>query len=324
MTAVTWVVGAGGLLGSAVARALDERGPRWVQPRAVVWEEHATAVHQLETLAGEFMTAVGSRPWQVAWCAGEGVTGSTTERLRHEHELFSSLLDELRRLGDPDGCVRGTVFVGSSAGALYAGSPNPPFSEESPVAPISAYGLTKVDMEEVARRWAEQTGGGVVLGRIANLYGPAQNLRKSQGLISQIIRSHLLRAPISIYVPLDTTRDYIYADDCGGLIADVLAGFASTAVDEPRVLTKIFASHRGVTVGAMLGEMRRVFKRAPQIVLGSSPQASLQARDLRLRSCVEPVLPGRLTPLAVGINVTATHLRLLLGQGRLREGDRRE
>lgn len=317
MTAVTWVVGAGGLLGSGVARALDERGPRWVQPRPVAWQDHATAVDQLRVLAGEFLTATGDLPWQVAWCAGEGVTGSTAERLLHEQELFAALLDQLRRAGGPDGCRRGTVFVGSSAGALYAGSPDPPFSEESPVVPISAYGHTKAGMEQLAGDWAARTGGGVVLGRIANLYGPAQNLRKPQGLISQIIRAHLLRAPISIFVPLDTTRDYIYAEDCGRIVADVLEHFGRAVLDEPRVLTKIIASQRGVTVGAMLGEMRRVFKRAPQIVLGSSAQASLQARDLRLRSCVEPTLPGRLTPLPVGINITATHLRSLLAQGTL-------
>ena len=60
------------------------------------------------------------------------------------------------------------------------------------------------------------------MGRIANLYGPGQGLEKPQGLISQIIRSHLIRTPISIYVPLDTMRDYLFAPDCGELVVDAL------------------------------------------------------------------------------------------------------
>lgn len=317
MTAISWVVGAGGLLGSSVARHLDENGPRWAPPEAIHWDDHRTALDRVRQFTDDFLTAAGPRPWQVAWCAGAGVTGSTVAQLEHEPALFAILLEELRRAASPGQLERGTVFLGSSAGALYAGSMGPPFTEETPVAPISAYGLTKVTMEDLARRWATETGAGVILGRIANLYGPAQNLGKPQGLISQVIKSHLLRAPISIYVPLDTMRDYIFADDCGALIADVLHGFERTETDGPRILTKIFASQRAVTVGGVLGEMRRIFKRTPQIILGGSSEAALQARDLRLRSRIPPLVPRRLTPFSVGIHVTTTHLRALLGQGTL-------
>ena len=54
----------------------------------------------------------------------------------------------------------------------------------------------------------------VLIGRIANLYGPGQNLAKAQGLVSQLCAAQLERARSSIWVSLDTLRDYLFAPDC--------------------------------------------------------------------------------------------------------------
>ena len=158
----------------------------------------------------------------------------------------------------------------------------------------------------------------MLIGRISNLYGPGQDLAKPQGLVSHIVRSQLIRTPISIYVSLDTMRDYVFAQDCGELVRDVLRRLRSEELPEGTVVTKILASHQQVTVGQILSEVRRIFKRSPQVVLGSSPQAALQAHDLRLRSRVWTELDRRpLTPLGAGILATTAHLRTLQRAGRL-------
>src|SRR5204863_492752 len=80
-------------------------------------------------------------------------------------------------------------------------------------------------------------------------------------------RAHLTRNSLSVYVPLDTIRDYLFVDDCADMICDALAGAADSA--EPAIpLVKILAAHQGVTIGTLLGEFRRVFKRIPLVVLG--------------------------------------------------------
>ena len=61
-----------------------------------------------------------------------------------------------------------------------------------------------------------------MIGRIANLYGPGQNLDKPQGLVSQLCAAHLERRPVSIWVSLDTLRDYLYAPDCAQMVLDCL------------------------------------------------------------------------------------------------------
>jgi len=48
-----------------------------------------------------------------------------------------------------------------------------------------------------------------MVGRMSNLYGPGQNLKKVQGLISQMCLRVLTRQPLVLYVPLDTIRDYL-------------------------------------------------------------------------------------------------------------------
>ncbi len=193
----------------------------------------------------------------------------------------------------------------------------PPYDESSPVHPLAAYGQAKLDAEALVTAWSASSATPSLIGRIGNIYGPGQNLAKAQGLISQICRSHLTGQPLSIYVSLDTLRDYLFAPDCADL---VVAGLARLRQEQsaaaPTVVTKILASQRAITIGAVLGEMRRIFKRSPRIVLGASPVSAVQARDLSLRSRVWPELDRRtLTPLPAGIAATAADLQRKLQAG---------
>jgi UDP-glucose 4-epimerase len=246
----------------------------------------------------------------VAWCAGAGVTGTTPAQLTAEHAVFDRLLAGLAATGNQ----HGALFVASSAGGVYAGATAPPYSESHAVAPLSPYGHAKLGLEDSARAWGAETGLPVLLGRIANLYGPGQNLGKGQGLISQLIRAHLLRQPMSLYVPLDTVRDYLFAADCAELVAAGLDRLRA----EQGVHVKVLASQQAVTIGALIGELRRIFKTSPRIVYGSSPTSHFQARDLRLRSQVWTDLDRRpVTPLPAGIKTTALALHQMLLAGEL-------
>ena len=68
--------------------------------------------------------------------------------------------------------------------------------------------------------------------------------------------------------------------------------------------------------GVATREMRRLFKKAPKIVIGSSAAAAFQVRDLSLRSVVWPWLDRRpITPLPVGMHATAADLGRRLQRG---------
>jgi len=311
---LTWVIGGGGLLGRSLETELRQSTRLWHPAEPIAWSAPGAGAPELRRCAGEFLGAAGERPWTVAWCAGAGVTGSSAEALQLELAALRETLDALAAA--PRGSD-GAFFFASSAGGVYAGVSAPPYDESSPVRPLAPYGRAKLDGEALVASWSQRTGMPSLIGRIANLYGPGQNLGKAQGLISQICRSHLTGQPLSIYVSLDTLRDYLFAPDCARLIVAGLARLRDGApTTQPGAVTKILASQRAITIGAVLGEMRRVFKRSPRIVLGTSASSAWQARDLSLRSRVWPEVDRCcITPLPAGIAATAADLQRRLQAG---------
>jgi UDP-glucose 4-epimerase len=286
----------------------------WRSAEPIPWTGATAGARELGSQARQFLRDAGERPWSVAWCAGSGVMGTSARALDLELVALRETLAALAAAPHPE---KGAFFFASSAGGVYAGVGRPPYDESSPVSALAPYGRAKLDAEALVTDWSHLTGTRALIGRISNLYGPGQNLAKAQGLISQICRSHLTGQPLSIYVSLDTLRDYLFAPDCARLIVAGLERLRQEhSAKGPSVVTKIFASQRAITIGAVLGEMRRIFKSSPRIVLGASSVASVQAKDLSLRSRVWPELDRRsLTPFPVGVASTAADLLRRLQAG---------
>jgi UDP-glucose 4-epimerase len=306
--APTWVLGAGGLLGSHVAGSLRHQG-RPVLTSTVPWREPDLARAALRRGMEELREYAGDGAWNVAWCAGAGVIATPESELVAEAELFGAFLDDLGQFGPPG--PSGAVFLASSAGGLYAGSPvRAPFTERSAVRPLVAYGRAKVAMEGRLTEFAGQSGAHAFIARIANLYGPGQDLSKQQGLVSQLCLTQITGRPLTVYVPLDTMRDYVFAADVGDLVAAGLAGLRDHAAGQERhgsrVVTKIVASGHCTTIGALISESGRLFKRRARVVVKAPVEGTGQVTDLRLRSVVWPELDAHLTcSLTVGMAKTA-------------------
>jgi UDP-glucose 4-epimerase len=308
---LSWVVGRGGLLGSNVESALSTVGRTWHPGERFDWTEPANLTDQLSTACAEFARQVGSGSWQLAWCAGAGVVGTGPAELEGETATLRQLLDSMAAALGAQQLRSGALFLASSAGGLYAGSSPAPYTEYSPAAPLAPYGWNKLEQETIARRWSADHQVPLLIGRISTLYGPGQNLGKDQGLITQVCRRTLFRQPFSLYVPLDTIRDYLFAADCGALIADGLVRLrheASAATVAP-VVVKILASQQPSSVAAVLAEIRRVTKRPARVIFTASPSARHQAPDLRMVSVVWPELGNRtLTTLADGVHKVVVDL----------------
>lgn len=291
------MIGAGGLLGSAMCRRLETLG-REVHTTSVPWGDHDGSVEAL--LRGA--AALPPTGWQAYWCAGAGVVGSSTEDLDAEIAVLEDFLGGWDPV-DPTGCG---FFLASSAGGVYAGSSGAPFTEHTEPAPISPYGRAKLRSEEVATAFAVRTGTALLVGRLSNLYGPGQDVGKPQGLISQLCRAQLSRQPLSVYVSLDTMRDYLFVDDAAAM---AVAGLDAVTERGKRAL-KVLASERSTTIGALLGDLHRITRRRPPVVLGTSASAQFQVRDLRLRSVAWPwTSPLARTPMVAGIAATLHSMR---------------
>lgn len=275
-----WVIGRG-LLGSAIASQL-EGAPFAADVR---WGDPEQSRRDLRDGLARFVASVDG-PWTVYWCAGRGVTSTPREVMLSEGAVFQDFLDAISEL-PPQVAERGCVFLASSVGGAYAGSSSPPFTEDTPPVPMSAYGETKLAMEQSLRDGAARGGFRGLVARITNLYGPGQDLGKGQGLISVIVESYVTGRPVSIYVPLDTLRDYIYVDDCARV---AVAGMSRLRREPPgTVVTKIVGAMDALSVGAIIGEMSRLRRKPVPLVTGQGDSTG-QAGDLRVRSVVWPEL----------------------------------
>jgi UDP-glucose 4-epimerase len=269
---LTWIVGRGGLLGSAVSRTI---GPKFAA-KPVPWENHDAAAEVLDSDLEGFIRAAGNDDWSVIWAAGSGVVGTAPDKLAADTRIVSHLLTRMR---DSRPAGRGAFFYSSSAGGVYAGSAHPPFSESTTPRPLSPYGETKLAQEEILRTTLEGCIP-VVVGRFSNLVGPGQNLVKQQGLVSQLCRAVVTRQSLSVFVPMETLRDYLDVDDAAAMVRTLVENAVQKQPSAP-VLRNI-SSQRPVSVCAVVRTVQQVAHRRVRIALGTSPSSKYHVRDLRL------------------------------------------
>ena len=310
MTTYVWVIGARGLLGSATAAAITRRAGwellpadplPWADDDALSAAAAATATRLLDTAATQRAN------WAVLWLAGNAVTSTPPAAIDRELRQLRLVLDAVGTAAAHQGTAgTGAVFYASTAGGVYGGSAHPPFDENSTPVPISGYGRFKLDAEASLFAFSRATGISVLAGRIANLYGPGQKLGKMQGLISHLAKAQFSPKPASIFVPLETMRDYIFVRDCAELVVDCVARLlAVTAATGRAEVIKNLASGQAVTISNLLGQIRSLAKGQPNVMLGYSAEASMQGLDLRITSTVWPDLDRRqLTSLPAGIKAT--------------------
>jgi UDP-glucose 4-epimerase len=298
---VTWVLGSSGLLGGAVLRDHEQRGFPVITSR-IPWRDHTAAVDALLDVARR----LPENGWRIVWCAGAGVVGASQDALDAEVRVIE---DFLRRWDPGPSSGPRTVFLASSAGGVYAGSLDPPFTESTTPRPLAPYGHAKLRIEELFTAHAGRWGTGLLVGRIANLYGPGQDLSKQQGLISLLCHALVTREQLSIYVSLDTLRDYLYVDDAAAMISHGLDAVQASG----GMHTKVLASGSPMSISEILGHLTRLSRRRPPVVLGASPVARFQARDLRLRSRAWPHLDHLVrTPVGVGMANCLSEVRTAL------------
>ena len=293
---IVWVVGAGGLLGSAVVRAAREQGDTLLVSSDVPWSDSSGTVDSIRAYARQLLEVISSDPsqeWGIVWAAGHATTASDEPRLDSELATFRSCLEainmELRN-------TRGGVFaLASSAGGVYAGSKNPPFSSETEPCPLGGYGRLKLQQETAARELLNPTIR-VLIARIANLYGPGQDLSKLQGLISRLALTSVTKEPLSIFVPLDTLRDYITADDAAARLLHWMS------VDNRSLTIRVIASGEATSLGYLINLTKDITRAATPIAYGLHASAAHQSHDLRLAPDKdEHLMSLAATPLPAGI-----------------------
>jgi len=300
---LAWVVGSGGLLGGAVARAARRR----FLASPVPWTDPESAARVLESDLARFATAADGGDWALVWAAGGGVVASSVSELRTETAILERFLAALR-LRRPRG--RGALFLASSAGGVYAASTGAPFDEHTQPHPVSAYGAAKLAQEELATTTLADAVP-IALGRISNLYGPGQNLAKPQGLVSQLCLAAARRTVVNLFVPMETLRDYLYVDDAAAMIAALVSDVVRNQ-PEPPVLRNL-VSGRSTPVAGVVRVVQQIARRPVRIALGSAPSSREQVRDLRVVTrFTDGIARTPITPLPAGVKRVYEHTLAML------------
>ena len=300
MTAV-WIIGANGLLGSALQRTLQRRGTRLFMPsERFFWHDETILHQQLLTEVKAFADFTGDgKNWQIYWAAGVGTMSSKEEELATETRTLSTVLKLIE--SEPVlMAADGSFAFSSSAGAIYAGASDDIITENTLITPTTDYAKEKLRQETLVSEFTHNNPRvTALLARISTLYGPGQADGKRQGLLAHIARCLLRNQSVHIYVPFDTIRDYIAADDAAFAIVAAMHVLSS----KHGVFTKIIASEHPTTIAEIISIYKRIARRKPRIVSSASKLSSLYTRRIQFRSITVPI-GGRMlkTSLLVGIS----------------------
>lgn len=270
-----WILGQGGFLGSAIAEKAQMHGYDLYVSERVPWLNSAARAAAIEDSALAFADfAANDRP-TIIWAAGaEGVATQFHEDST-ELATFTDLVSTLRATTALYGS---RVIVCSSAGGVYSGSMEPPYSINSPTNAINDYGRGKIAVEQMtANELAPYYSTHIA--RISNLYGPWPGPR--QGLINRLCTAAATREPVKIYVSLETVRDYIYVTDAAELLLGEQELLEHTGeTNSPSV--SLIGSGIHTSIGAVIKYVANVTHRKVPVTISELEATRMQPRDLRV------------------------------------------
>jgi len=114
--------------------------------------------------------------------------------------------------------IKKVIFL-SSGGTVYGDIDSESIPESGHTYPVSPYGIGKLLIENYLRYYKRRYGLNYVVYRVANPYGPGQNINGKQGVIPIFINKFINHDSIDIFGDGGMTRDYIYIDDLVHMIA---------------------------------------------------------------------------------------------------------
>ena len=101
----------------------------------------------------------------------------------------------------------------------HLGKDDPPFTEESPLAPRSPYSATKAGSDLLVQSYIETFGINASITRCCNNYGPRQHDEK---FIPTVVRSIVQGDLIPVYGTGENIREWVHAEDHAKAILEVL------------------------------------------------------------------------------------------------------
>jgi len=105
------------------------------------------------------------------------------------------------------------LIFASTGGAIYGEPEQLPATEDSPVRPMSLYGVAKYAAEQYLAAYGRLEGLNYTILRYGNVYGPGQRTDGEAGVVAIFAGLMLEGRQPTIFGRGDKTRDYVYVGD---------------------------------------------------------------------------------------------------------------
>jgi UDP-glucose 4-epimerase len=187
--------------------------------------------------------------------AQAGVRGSWGDQFRsytsHNVDSTQRLLESVK--GRP---IERLVYASSSS--VYGDKVSIPMREDSVLAPVSPYGVTKLAAEHLCYLYSVNHGVPAVSLRYFTVYGPKQ---RPDMAFHRFIRAALAGATVTLYGDGEQTRDFTYVDDI--VAATLAAGDRGRpgAVYNIGGGSRVTINHVLTLVGQLTGRALRIDRR---------------------------------------------------------------
>ncbi len=203
------VTGGAGFIGSHLVDALVARGDD-----VLVLDDLSTGRREYVNAAAQFRPHDIREPFEidadvVFHLAAQADVGTSMERPGFDAEVnvvgTVNTLEAARAAG-------AQLVLASTGGAIY-GSVDGPAREDSPLLPVSAYGLAKRSAEVYLDGWNRIFGTRHLALRFANVYGPRQSAALEGGVVAIFLERLAAGEPTTIFGDGSITRDFVHVDD---------------------------------------------------------------------------------------------------------------
>jgi UDP-glucose 4-epimerase len=209
------------------------------------------------------------------------------ESASHNLAGFLNVLDGARRSG-----VAKMVYASSAA--VYGTPVSLPLTEQSPVAPLSPYGLEKSINDQYARLFLNLYGFPAMGMRFFNVYGPRQDPKSPYSGVISVFSDRICRGDaLTVNGDGGQTRDFIYVGD--------VARANVAALGSPHTGVCNVATGKSVTLLELIAGLSEAAGRKPDVRFGPERSGDIRDSAADPRCMREELGIADTTPLSAGL-----------------------
>jgi UDP-glucose 4-epimerase len=206
---------------------------------------------------------------------------------QHNVQGFLNVLDTARR-------AKVTRFVYASSAAVYGAPVELPLNEDSPVAPLSPYGLEKSINDQYAALYSQLYGISTLGLRYFNVYGPRQDPASPYaGVISRFASALANDEQLRVFGDGGQTRDFIFVKDVARVNLNALASPANGVCN--------IATGHSVTLLELIDTLAKCAAKTANVKHEPPAKGDIRHSSAAPRKMIELLAPPSMTPLAEGL-----------------------